>query len=533
MTSITISSRDNQPLADSLHRFLPWVKTPQDVIDLCDSYLVQITTRRILRYHTYVFPDAALRMATLLGEPRITQPWMEWMFSRTFVYPLKLMGIQHLMASAYDHSGVEFGRSTFYGIGENAANLVDATENYATATGDRTFSMNDPERYPKGRAALYWPLAMYCSGWQAPRIGDVTGPDKGPESFLNNSESLLRKGWSHTRDPRFAAILVHMGWTRGFTGQKLNELQAAAAEVKRMPWFENESRMLPNWAGILEGGTQHNDIRFRRSAMVRTGWGFGHHHADSLDLQVCAFGLPMVLDAGQRPGYTAPASGHSAVHNVVTVTPADQPMQNNHVNAWVRSLLHAPEMAYLHAHSGEPVNLNRGARQVALVSVDEGRGALTLPVEQQIPGIQLDPKVTLPKSYIFDVVRTAGAGVHRYNFHAMVNDQFEWNATDVKPAPDAFDGAFKASQDRSFIGKAPTPSRPPGGCVGRRASRSGSRGRNNSSWASTTIRHRRPSTFGCTSSDSRMPRFSAANSSRTIHLARWYTTSPASAWSAR
>ena len=447
--------QSNQSLADSLHRFLPWIKTPQDVIDLCDAYLVQITTRRILRYHTYVFPDAALRMATLLGEPRITQPWMEWMFSRTFVYPLKLMGMQHLMASAYDHSGIEFGRSTFYGIGENAANLVDATEKYAAATGDRTFSMNDPERYPKGRAALYWPLAMYCSGWQAPRIGDVTGPDKGPESFLNNSESLLRKGWNHTRDPRFAAILVHMGWTRGYTGKQLDELRTAATQVKRMPWFENESRMVPNWAGVLEGGTQHNDIRFRRSAMVRTGWGSGHHHADSLDLQLCAFGLPMLVDAGQRPGYTAPASGLSAVHNVVTVTPAGQPMQGNHVNAWVRGLLHTPEMAYLHAHSGEPVNLNRGARQVALVSVDEGRGAQDLPIEQQKPGIKLDPQVTLPKSYIFDVVRTAGAGVHRYNFHAMVNDQFEWNASDVKQAPEAFDGAFKASQDRSFIGKAP------------------------------------------------------------------------------
>jgi hypothetical protein len=447
--------KDNQPLADSLHRFLPWIKTPQDVIELCDTYLVQVTAKRILRYHYIVYPDAGLRIATLLGEPKVTRPWMEWVFSRTFVYPLPLMGIQHLMGSAYDPSGIEFGRSTYYGTGENASNLVDATEKYCEATGDHSFSMNDPARYPKGRAALQWPLDMFCAGWQAMRIGDVTGPDKAPASFLTNCQGLLRKGWDYTRDRCYAAILVHMGWTKGYLGKELEELQAAAAEVKRMPWFESQSHVAPNWAGILEGGTQHDDIRFRRSVMVRTGWGSGHHHQDALDLQVCAFGQPMITDAGQRPGYTKPASGSSTVHNAVTVTPEGQPMRANHVNSWVRSLQHTPELAYLEAHSGEPTNLDRGRRQVALVNVDEGRGAQALPVDQQKPGVKLDRDVTLPESYVFDVVRTAGAGTHRYNFHAMVNDQFQWNATAETPDPTALNGEFTRSADQTFRAAAP------------------------------------------------------------------------------
>ncbi len=447
--------KGSQSLADSLNRFVPWIKTPEDIIDLCDSYLVQVTARRVLRYHTSIYPEAALRLAALLGDPKVTQPWMEWTFSRTFVYPLTLMGMQHMMASAYDHSGIEFGRSTYYGMGENAANLVEATEKYCQATGDRSFSMNDPVRYAKGRAALYWPLAMFCSGWQAPRIGDVAGPDKAPDAFLSNSPGMMRRGWEYTGDPRFAAILVHMGWAKGYVGKELEALQAAAATVTRMPWFDNQSRSIPNWAGVLEGGTQHNDIRFRRSAMVRTGWGSGHHHHDALDLQVYAFGLPMLIDSGQRPGYTAPDSRFSVVHNAVTVAPEGQEMRQNHVNGWVRGMAHTPELAYLQAQAGEPVNLDRGARQVALISVDEGRNAQVLSVDQQKPGVKLDPDVTLPKSYVFDVVRTAGAGTHRYNFHAMVNDEFVWNATEEKQDPSAFDGDFSASLAQSFKGKAP------------------------------------------------------------------------------
>ena len=41
--------------------------------------------------------------------------------------------------------------------------------------------------------------------------------------------------------------------------------------------------------------------------------------------------------------------------------------------------------------------------------------------------------VTTANSYVFDVFRVGGGTMHTYCFHAMVNDEFVWNARDVKP----------------------------------------------------------------------------------------------------
>ena len=42
--------KGNEELAQSIGRFVPWVKNSQDVIKLLDVYLVQMTAKRILRY---------------------------------------------------------------------------------------------------------------------------------------------------------------------------------------------------------------------------------------------------------------------------------------------------------------------------------------------------------------------------------------------------------------------------------------------------------------------------------------------------
>lgn len=439
----------NEDLAASLQRFVPAIRSPEDVVAFFDTYLVQTTARRVLRYHYHVHPTAALELAALLGDPAVTRPWVEWNLSRTFIYPLPPVGLRHLAVSGYDHSGIEYGRSTFYGIGQNTAVMVDAVEDYCRVASDFSLSMNDASRFPKGRAAAYWPLRMFVAGWQYPRIGDVTGPDKTPEMFLTQSRELLSTGWRLTRDPRFAAILHYKSWSSD------PEVREAAESVRRMPWFENESRQVQNWAGILEGGTAHDDYRFRRAAMVRVGRGSGHHHEDTLDLQMCAFGLPILTDAGQRPGYTNPASRSSTVHNLVTVARPGQPQAPSYFHSWIASLLDESDTQYLQARAGEPGTLERGCRQVASIAADEGRNAGRLPVERQVPGVELDPDVALPKTYVFDVYRTDGPGRHRYNFHAMVNDAFEWNAEGERPDANVLNGEFKDLGDRSFAAVSP------------------------------------------------------------------------------
>jgi hypothetical protein len=172
--------RDNQPLADSVGRFVPWVKTPRDVIRLIDMYLVQTTAKRILRYHYHTDPMDIANLAAVLGDRRVTDPWMEWLFSRTFIYPLPVGGIQDTMISGTNREGTEFVGSTYYAQGEGASRVAASLDQYLRAGGDPKYDLSDRQRYPKPAAHLDWRLENVVGGRDFLRIGDVCGPDKAP-----------------------------------------------------------------------------------------------------------------------------------------------------------------------------------------------------------------------------------------------------------------------------------------------------------------------------------------------------------------
>jgi len=46
-------------LAESVGRFVPWVKTPADIVKLIDTYLVQNMAKRCMRYQMYNANDPA------------------------------------------------------------------------------------------------------------------------------------------------------------------------------------------------------------------------------------------------------------------------------------------------------------------------------------------------------------------------------------------------------------------------------------------------------------------------------------------
>ena len=65
----------NEDLARSVARFVPWVKTPDDVLMLLDVYLVQTMAKRMLLYHYYGDgrqPSRLAELAALAGNSKIT-----------------------------------------------------------------------------------------------------------------------------------------------------------------------------------------------------------------------------------------------------------------------------------------------------------------------------------------------------------------------------------------------------------------------------------------------------------------------------
>ena len=447
--------QQNQEVAESVGRFVPWVRAPRDVIELLDIYLAQTVARRILRYHYVTDPVDIANAASVLGDRSLTDPWMEWLFARTFIYPLPPVGIQDAMITGCERDGCEYVGSAFYSQAEGASRVAASLEQYLRTGGNPQYNLTDQARYPKPVAHCYWRLKNVVAGWDFLRIGDVTGPDKSPGLTLRDLQ-FARRGWQWTADPKFAFMIKHYLGRENESEQQWAQIETAAARLKRAPWLDNRSRVLPMWAGVLEGGLEHDDPRLRRAAYLRVGMGIGHEHSDTLDLQVVAHGQPATIDGGQRGGYSSPADNTTRVHNLVEVN--SEPFRGH---SWVKSLADTPGARYLHAAAKPPADTSLFARQIALVDVDEGRGGQPLSIQQQLPGAKLPGGVTPANAYVFDVFRVAGGKTHTYCFHGALNDQFDWNVPDAAPVSDAESPAgqylrrFKNYPEKKAAGTAP------------------------------------------------------------------------------
>lgn len=434
--------KDNQEVASSIGRFVPWVKTPRDVITLFDVYLVQTTAKRIMRYHYYTEPMYIANIAIVAGNPKVADPWMEWLFSQAFIYPFPPSGIQDAMISSICRDGCEYIGSTYYAQLKGGLRVGESLNRYIQSGGNRKFDMGDPGRFPKALAQCNWQYAQVVAGWDGLRIGDVRGPDKEPGSTLSALyvDPAATQGWAWSKDPRFAFVLKHYVGRKGQSDAEWTEIEKAALLCRRAPWLENRSRAMPMWATVLESGLTHDDYRFRTAAYVRTGYGYGHQHADTLDLQVVAHGLPATIDGGQRSGYANPADASTKMHNVVLVDES-----GHHAYSWTRSLVDAEGARYAEVRANPPATARLTTRQVALIDADPGRGSQNLTPEKQYPDpndpwAKLPKDVVTPNSYVFDVCRTAGGSNHTYAFHAMVNDDFQWNANGTVPAAEPMPG---------------------------------------------------------------------------------------------
>jgi len=426
--------KGNEDLAHSIGRFVPWVKNSQDVIKLLDVYLVQMTAKHIMRYHWISDPTDIAKVATALGDKKVTTPWIDWLCKRTWIYPLDIAGLPEIMISSCDREGVQYIGSTYYGQVEGAARLVDPVEQYIAFGGDKSVSLSDPVKYPKPLAQAWWQLNTIVGGQDFPRIGDVNGPDKSPGAtmtqFLETSSHL---GWELTADPRFAWTVVNVFGRKGESEAEWAKMQAAAAKQLRAPWLDLNSRHIDNWMTVLETGQQHDDHRFHRAAYLRTGIGTGHAHEDALDLQVVAHGLPMTIDGGQRSGYSKPNDRFTRIHNTVEVDGRGNHELGQGAYGWPVALSDAPGARYTRATINPlPPGATLFQRQIALIDVDEGKGSEKLPTNQQKPRAKLPAGVTTANSYVVDFFRVSGGKLHTYCFHGPVEDDFQWNAADVK-----------------------------------------------------------------------------------------------------
>lgn len=415
----------NQALADSVGKHIKWVKTPEDVIQLLDTYLLQYGARET-QYFRFYFDHQHSRMlanfAAMQTNPQIATPWIAAMFEWTWEYPYRYGSIEDFMYLATQRDGTQSIGSFFYAQGGSAAGAAaPLVDEYIADGGDPKYQLSNLQLYPRIGQFPFWILESMVTGLHSPQIGDIGGPTLTYAHWFSDGGPEMNLGWQWTKDPRFAWVAANLGTRRTETDEQWAELTKAAATVDRNPFLSNRTRVLADWGVMLEGNTEADDYRLREAARLRIGVGTGHVHRDSLDLGIWSMGLIMSGDMGARGGYGRPAVDASYTHNLVTIDKA-----NWLGHAWARELADLGQVQYTHVDTLRPGNYY--AREVALIELDRGKESAQPPSDARYDrDTKYGNDITLPTAYYVDFARAAGGTEHSYNFHGPTEDQLVTN----------------------------------------------------------------------------------------------------------
>ena len=231
--------KDNQELADYIGTKIPWVKKPQDVIELLDTNLLQhgidCLNRRVVRDDV-----AAALLPVVQGVNAISREMLAGgLFKKTHFDMTDAGGLDDQVFSAFNRGGVHY----IGAMGYVSAALTEILENlnqYHRLGGDPRFDLSDDERYPNLKEARLTKQKLYAAGGFPIVVGD--------------SMDLRRN--RAKQDPSFGAI----------------------------PEFP--SRVVEGFGEVvLEDGQGQTNALLKRAVGIHTGVGRGHSHQDTLNFE--------------------------------------------------------------------------------------------------------------------------------------------------------------------------------------------------------------------------------------------------------
>jgi len=359
--------------------FVPWVETSADLIKLLDVYLIQATARRTLRYLDHTHPTAIADLAAALDDPSVTDPWMEWLFARTFVYPLPPRGIQDVMVSGHDREG----RSTSPRPSTAGVRAPRAWRRRSTATWPRgrqpEVRPEQPGAVPEAPGSHEWLLRVLVAGCDRARIGDVSGPGLRQGDSLVGLDETVRTAWRWSGDPRFAWLVRHVNGRKGDSDADWQRIEEAAARLPRAPWLDNRSRAVENWFGALE------------TASSTTTSASAEPPASA---QVRAPAISTATRSTSRSSPTAWQWSWMAAPAAATRSRMTGRRASTTWSRWMARTTWPTAGCRRFRRAGGALPPSRGAsppacslfsRQTALVDVEEGQGSKPLAVELQKP----------------------------------------------------------------------------------------------------------------------------------------------------
>ncbi len=413
---------DNQPLADRVGRFVPWVKTPGDVIRLIDTFLVQRALQDGVQHILYspIVPTAA----TVLGPSEVADKYLDLYIYRGGIYlrDTKAAYVDTII-NGYSRDGLNYIGSTYYVVGESVGELFSTAQilsRYVKAGGDRRFLLSDVRRFPRLAAMPDALLGLHIAGGQSQGIGDVHDPQARyrpwEHTLKGKNLDAFAAGWNWTGDPRFAWILVNRRGQGDISDRGWKNI-VKVAETQVDPLLHSESRIVEGFGTArLDANSSATDPRLKFGTMLRFGVGSGHAHNDTLDIGVFAHGIRATSDVGGRSSgrYGRPNCMSTYVHNTVQVDEGDfnDGPKNSTAQGWLTAFKPYGLAQYV---SG-------AARSDSQPHVSDYRRGVLQVISD--PGSDTSPA----QGYVFDVFRVAGGKTHTWCFHGCPSEEFKTNA---------------------------------------------------------------------------------------------------------
>ncbi len=392
---------ENRVLADAVHRFIPWVRTPEDVVALLDRRLVFAAVRDVRRGFLAVNREIEDAAGEVLGPGPLTADLFDLTRQQASLHPF-----QGTFADGYatglSRSGSYYTASFLtYALGSAKATVAKA---YSMLLLKRSgvqppMDLSDIERYPKVRAAADFLLDMWIAGGFPFMVGDASGgPHTGPVAYSRLDQPTLAKAFALTGSPRHAWILANR-----FASKDSQVLKSAAP---RDPILHNVSRVVPDYGAILEMTPDEPDLTRKTGVTLRLGIGQGHAHSDFLDVNFFGMGLPMAVDLACRnegtQTWSRPGANWAFLHNHAIAhnddNPAAVPGQDG--EPWLRAF--APPL--LRASYADRKDTTRLDRDLLLMQVGDSE-----------------------VFYAFDLQRLRGGALHTWCFHGCESDALDLN----------------------------------------------------------------------------------------------------------
>ena len=366
--------KNNQELADYIGTKIPWVKKPQDVIELLDSNLLQhgvdCLNRRVIR------DDVAAALLPLVqGVNEVSRQMLAGgLFSKTHFDMTDAGGLEDQVFSAFNRGGVHYIGSMGY-VSDALTDILENLNKYRQLGGDRRFDLSDPECYPNLKEARTTKQSLYAAGGFPIIVGD--------------SMDLRRN--RAKKDPSFGAI----------------------------PEFP--SRVVEGFGEVvLEDGQGLTNPLLKRAVAIHTGIGRGHSHQDTLNFELFAQGCRLAPDLGGRHEGALSAQPNmrgNCMHNLVEVDQKnfenDSTGSTTSGSGWTTSFSPQPGAQYTanSARAASHPNVQLYQRSTAMIDGD-------------VTDTNADV-------YLFDVFRVQGGKVHTYCFHGAPDFWTDASGTSV------------------------------------------------------------------------------------------------------